>query len=53
MMCCGGGTGLNPELTLLCNLGELHLPFLCMYTGMVSYEADKIKEHITGNILIN
>ena len=46
-------TQLCPELTLLCNLSELHLPFLCMYTGMVSYEADKIKEPITGNILIN
>ena len=38
---------------LLCNLSKLHLPFLCMYSGMISYVADKIKEHITGNILIN
>lgn len=46
-------THLGPEFILLCNLSKLHLPFLCMYSGMISYVADKIKEHITGNILIN
>ena len=46
-------THLGPELSLLCCLRKLQLPFLCMYSGMISYVADKIKEHITGNILAN
>lgn len=28
------------------------LPFLCSYSGMTNYVADKVKEHITGNILV-